>query len=794
MEIGSPPSRCRLTVQGLVQGVGFRPFVYRLATALQLTGGVQNTAQGVVIEIEGFPQTLAAFRQRLTQEVPPHAHIQSIEQQRLPAKGSDRFEIWALDINKEGQGARILPDLATCPDCLQDILNPRDRRYHYPFTNCTNCGPRYSMVTALPYDRCHTTMRSFSMCPDCEAEYTNPIERRFHAQPNACDCCGPALSFWTGAVDSDHDSLGSDWPAAQPHPPLQQAIVALQRGDIVAVKGLGGFQLLVDAQNSAAVDRLRQRKDRPDKPLALMYPTLAAIHQDCEVSDAAQVLLTSAQAPIVLLPKRAGRTVLAAAIAPRNPNLGVMLPTTPLHHLLLRQFGQPVVATSGNLSGEPICTDDQVARRRLGAIAGVFLTHNRPIQRPVDDSVVQLMDSQPQVLRHARGYAPQRIQAPSPSPVSPNTHILAVGTHLKNAIALSAGTEIMLSQHIGNLETAQTRTQLKQTADDFLSLHRVQPSAIACDLHPDYGSTQLAHTLAQRWNVPLIPVQHHYAHILSGMAEHQLSSPVLGIAWDGTGYGLDQTLWGGEFLQVSRRGFERLAHFLPYALPGGEICSLEPRRSALGLLYSCYGAVAFEMSDLAPMQAFTKPQLIILQKMLSQKINAPVTSSVGRMFDGIAAILNLHQYVSFEGQAAMTLEFAARQSPVQRLYPFTLLDAQSGLIDWREIVHAIVEDCRKAVRVPVIAAKFHNTLVEIMVQIARRAGASQVVLAGGCFQNKVLTERAIQRLRSEGFTPYWPQRIPPNDGGIAVGQVMAAWRQFPLVSADACSPAACSQA
>ena len=792
MEIGSPvPSRCRLTVQGLVQGVGFRPFVYRLATALELTGGVKNTAQGVVIEIEGSPQTLAAFRQHLMQAGPPHAHVQSVDQQCLSAVGSVRFEIWSLDINEEGQGALILPDLATCPDCLQDIFNPLNRRYQYPFTNCTNCGPRYSIVTALPYDRCHTTMHGFWMCPDCETEYTDPVDRRFHAQPNACDRCGPTLSFWSGAFGADDDLLSCDWPAAQQDPPLQQAIAALQRGDIVAVKGLGGFQLLVDAQNSAAVDRLRQRKDRPDKPLALMYPTLAAIHRDCEVSNAAQALLASAQAPIVLLPKRAGRTVLAAEIAPCNPDLGVMLPTTPFHHLLLGQFGQPVVATSGNLSGEPICIDEQVARRRLGAIADVFLTHNRPIQRPVDDSVVQLIDNQPQVLRHARGYAPQRIQAliHSPPSISADVQILAVGAHLKNAIALSIGAEIMLGQHIGNLETAQTRTQLKHAADDFLSLHRVQPSAIACDLHPDYGSTQLAHTLAQQWSVPLIPVQHHYAHILSGMAEHQLPAPVLGIAWDGTGYGLDQTVWGGEFLHVTQQSFERLAHFLPYGLPGGEICTLEPRRSALGLLYSCYGAAAFEMTDLAPVQAFTKPQLIILRKMLSQKINTPVTSSVGRMFDGIAALLNLHHYASFEGQAAMALEFAARQSPVKRIYPFRIMDTQSGLIDWREIVIAIVEDYRKAVMVPVIAAKFHNTLVEIIVQIARRAGESQVVLAGGCFQNRVLTERAIQRLRSEGFTLYWPRRIPPTDGGIAVGQVMAAWRQLSLTAENARSQA-----
>ena len=780
---GSLQCRYRLSVTGFVQGVGFRPFVYRLATELKLSGGVSNTYQGVVIEIEGDQESLEQFLRRLRQDLPPHASIHSLEQQALPTEGLGQFKILSSQAsqnqaNQAPTSAQILPDLATCPDCLQDILNARNRRYHYPFTNCTHCGPRYSIVTALPYDRRNTTMQSFSMCPECKAEYADPTQRRFHAQPNACPQCGPALSFWISEKMSEKQQNGS---------PLQSAVLAIQRGEIVAIKGLGGFQLLVDAQNSAAVEHLRQRKGRPDKPFALMYPALEDVRRHCEVSEGAATLLNSAQAPIVLLPRRsdvdASVTALPKEIAPNNPYLGVMLPTTPLHHLLLQQLGAPVIATSGNLSGEPIYTDEKVACERLAEIADTFLLHNRPIQRPVDDAVVKLVQDQPQILRHARGYAPHRIQVPEQA--SASRCILALGAHLKSAIALSIGEEIVLSQHLGDLDTPQSRNQLQQTINDFLSLHSVQPTAIACDRHPDYSSTQLAQTLAHQWHLPVIAIQHHYAHILSCMAEHQLQAPILGIAWDGTGYGCDQTIWGGEFLQVSKQatghGFERVAHFLPYCLPGGESCSLEPRRSALGLLHACYGEAAFEMRDLPPVQTFTPPQLAVMRKMLTNKINTPLTSSMGRLFDGVAALLNLHQSVSFEGQAALALEFAATQSSVRCAYPFALSGTRPILIDWRPMVRAVVEDYQRAIAIPAITAKFHNTLVDIIVAVAKRSCAPQVVMAGGCFQNTVLIEQAISRLSAERVTPYWPQRVPPNDGGLAVGQVLAAWRYLACV-------------
>ena len=758
--------RC-LTVGGKVQGVGFRPFVYRLATELGLAGGVQNTPQGVVIEIEGSEQRLEKFLYRLQHELPPHATIQTLEQQtRLVQNHLSGFHIWPSTATEDCPRVEILPDLATCSECLRDILAAENRRYQYPFTNCTHCGPRFSIIRGLPYDRQRTTMATFALCSECRSEYVNPGNRRFHAQPNACTQCGPRLEFWVGGDRQEGD-------------PLERAIAHLQNGNIIALKGLGGFQLLVDAKNPTAIASLRQRKERPDKPLALMYPTLESVRHDCEISVAAAKLLSSAQAPIVLLPKLLGSSSLANNIAPNTACLGVMLPTTPLHHLLLQWFASPIVATSGNLSGEPICIDEQEALKRLAPIADGFLIHNRPIQRSVDDSVVQLVQDHPQLVRHARGYAPQVIQLSSP--VDSETCILALGAHLKNTLALSIGDRVILSQHIGNLDSPQARERLRQTAIDFLSLYHCQPTAIACDLHPDYGSTHLAQTLAQLWDVPLIPVQHHYAHVLACMAEHQLQGQILGIAWDGTGYGIDQTIWGGEFLQITEQGFERVAHWLPFPLPGGDLCSREPRRSALGLLYGCYGATAFEkMIDLTPVKTFTAAQRTGLQQMLVNQINSPMTSSMGRLFDGIASILDLHQCISFEGQGAMSLESVVRETRVSRGYPFIISRSSPYVIDWRPIVRAIIHEQHQGVSPAIISAKFHRTLVEVILAISQLIGLSQVVLTGGCFQNKILSNQAIKHLKAADITPYWHQQVPPNDGGIAVGQVLAAVRRLYL--------------
>jgi len=764
--------RRRLTVQGTVQGVGFRPLVYQLATTLNLMGGVKNTPQGVVIDIEGKPALLELFLQQLQRELPPHAAIQSLMQEVLPTRGLSQFQIWPSESNGKAMAIQILPDLATCPICLGEVLDMRDRRYQYPFTNCTHCGPRFSIMMGLPYDRPRTTMAGFAMCPDCDAEYGNPGDRRFHAQPIACPRCGPHLEYWMGG----QRQLGN---------PLQQAIAVLRQGEIVAIKGLGGFQLFVDAQNSDAVERLRHRKQRPDKPLALMYPTLAKMRRDCEISAAATTLLTSPQAPIVLLPKRPHCSELAPNLALHNPYLGAMLPTTPLHHLLLCQYGGPLVATSGNRSGEPICIDEQVAQQTLGAIADGFLVHNRPIQRPVDDSVGQIVRGQAQILRQARGYSPQAIQLTDSG--DSECCVLALGAQFKNAIALALGNQVVLSQHIGDLDTPQAVERLQQTVADFINLYQCQPTAVACDRHPDYSSTWLAQTIAHQWEVPLISVQHHYAHVLSAMTEHQLHPPVLGIAWDGTGYGSDQTIWGGEFLRITEVGFERVAHFRPFPLPGGDICSREPQRSALGLLYACYGKAAFAMTELAPLQAFSETQRLILQRLLANSINTPMTSSVGRLFDGVAALLNLHQSVSFEGQAAMALEFAAQDVSVVGAYPFTLSTTQPYEIDWEPMVRSLIQEQLQKVPSQAIAAKFHRTLGDIAIAISQRVAITQVVLTGGCFQNRHLSEQTIQLLSNRGFMSYWHQRIPPNDGGIAVGQAIAARRYLAHPGVEPCA-------
>lgn len=767
--------RLRITIRGAVQGVGFRPFVYRLATDMGLPGWVLNSAQGVFIEVEGPTPTLEAFLLRIEREKPPRAFIQSLEYSFLDPVGYSTFEIRRSDESGD-RTALILPDIATCSECVREIFDPTNRRYRYPFTNCTNCGPRFTIIEALPYDRPHTTMKGFVMCDECRTEYENPLDRRFHAQPNACPRCGPHLELWDGEgkiLASHHDAL-------------RAAAEAIRRGRIVAVKGLGGFHLIVDARDEEAVVRLRRRKHREEKPFALMYPTLDLVREHCRVSELEERLLCSPESPIVLLGRRP-RSTIAPSVAPGNPYLGIMLPYTPLHHLLLAEVGFPVVATSGNLSDEPICTHEQEALERLAGIADVFLVHNRPIARHVDDSVVRVMMGRELVLRRARGYAPLPVThgglmtpprqisiVGSDPPVS--SSILAVGAHLKNTIAVSVGPHVFLSQHIGDLETAQAFDAFQRVIRSFHELYNLRPSAVACDAHPDYLSTRYARDNG----LPVISVQHHYAHVLSCMAENELEPPVLGVAWDGTGYGLDGTIWGGEFLQVTVVSFRRIAHFRTFRLPGGERAIREPRRTALGVLYEIFGDAVFAMTELAPVRAFSSEELAVLQTMLKNKINAPATSSVGRLFDAVAALAGLRQVVRFEGQAAMEWEFALEGIETDEFYPFRMSDSpdrSSIIIDWEPVVRGILHDVRRKIPVGVISAKFHNALVEAIVAVARSAGEEQIVLTGGCFQNKYLTERAVGRVRDEGFRPYWHQRVPPNDGGIALGQVVAAARQ-----------------
>ncbi len=862
-------TRLKLAVRGAVQGMGFRPFVFRLATGLGLAGWVSNSSQGVFIEAEGPRAALEQFLLRLGAEKPTHSFIQSLEASWLDAVGFKAFEIRPSEAGGD-KTVLVLPDIATCPDCLREIFDPKNRRYRYPFTNCTHCGPRFSIIESLPYDRANTSMKKFTMCPQCRAEYDDPRDRRFHAQPNACPVCGPRLELWQGRTGfqpvSDSNKNGDRRDACPTdNDALLAAAQAIREGKIVAVKGLGGFHLMADARNDKAIQLLRERKQREEKPFALMFPSLESVKAECEVSPLEERLLCSPEAPIVLLKRlvrprpgplpqerenhlpldrenvtaghpgevkqieahevcslspgervraRAGVEHnclrVAPSVAPNNPYLGAMLPYTPLHHLLLAELGFPVVATSGNLSDEPICTDEREALERLGGIADVFLVHDRPIIRHVDDSMVRVMLDRELVLRRARGYAPLPIILNSELRTPNSEIILAVGAHLKNAIALSVGPQVFISQHIGDLETEQAHNAFRRVIADFEKLHDARPRIVATDLHPDYLSTRFALEIGRaelppgqdaQQRVPArVGVQHHIAHVLSCMAENELSPPALGISWDGTGYGLDGTIWGGEFFLVTDKTVKRAAHLRPFRLPGGEQAVREPRRTALGLLYEIFGDVLFERNDLAPVAAFARTELAALKTMLAKQLNSPITSSLGRLFDAVASLVNLRQQMRFEGQAAMELEFAldgvntdeAYELPIavrgdrrragQAARPTKTPNSElrtpnSGMIlDWSPAVEAILSDVQNGVATGKISAKFHNALAEAVVAVAERIGERRVVLSGGCFQNRYLTERTVRRLQAEGFQPYWHQRIPPTDGGIALGQIVAAFR------------------
>jgi hydrogenase maturation protein HypF len=752
-------SRLHVTIHGAVQGVGFRPFVYRLANEFGLTGWVRNSTQGVSIDAEGDLEALGGFLTRLERERPPHSSVNKLESCLLEPAGYGSFQIGA-SVESE-KAAWILPDIATCADCVEDIFDPTNRRYLYPFTNCTQCGPRFSIVESIPYDRANTTMKRFVMCERCRTEYEDPLDRRFHAQANACAECGPKLELW----DPSARVL-----AAQ-HNALRHAVDALREGGIVALKGIGGFHLIVDARNTEAVRRLRARKRREQKPFALMVPSLEIAGGLCELTALEEELLRSPQAPIVLLRRREFAAV-GSEVAPGNPYLGIMLPYSPLHHLLVRELGCPVVATSGNLSDEPICIDEKEAVQRLGKIVDFFLVHDRPIVRQLDDSVVRVMAGRELVLRRARGYAPLPLQVKERLPP-----VSALGGHLKSTIASAKNNEVFVSQHIGDLETPSACDAFQRVVTSFEGFWDFKAGAVACDLHPDYRSTKFA----RESRIPVIRVQHHEAHVLSCMVENGLEGSLLGVAWDGAGYGPDGTIWGSEFFHVSRSSLRRAAHFRPFLLPGGEKAIREPRRMALSLLYEIYGESALEMKERAAVSSFSAEELRVLGAMLQKRIHAPAACSAGRLFDGVAGILGLCQVNGFEGQGAMALEFATEGIETEESYRMEISAAASDqpvVIDWGPMLQAIIKDLGSGASKGMIAARFHNGLVEAIVSMALNVKEKKVVLSGGCFQNKYLTERSVTRLRSEGFEPYWHRRIPPNDGGLSLGQLFAAARRL----------------
>ncbi len=741
------PEARRWLVTGRVQGVGFRPFVYRLAQRLELLGRVQNLAGQVLIEAEGKPSSLDAFAAALLAEAPPLArpHILSVE--KISALALDHFEIVPSAVSADAQ-IHLPPDYFLCEDCRREMLSPEDRRYRYPFINCTQCGPRYTLITRLPYDRPNTTMAGFELCPACRAEYEDPRDRRFHAEPIACPQCGPQLGFV--AADARIDGAAA----------LQACISALQHGDIVAVKGVGGYHLMCDATNNEAIAHLRASKNRPHKPLALMFPWRGAdgcelVREELELDSQTQALLCDPVRPIVLLRRRAGST-LSGLIAPGLHEVGAMLPYSPLHHLLLDSLGKPVIATSGNVSGEPVLTDNAAAEIRLAKVAQAFLHHNRPIARPADDTVMRVIAGKARLLRAGRGIAPLEIELPR----ALTRPLLAVGGHTKNTIALGWGQRAVVSPHIGDLDAPRSLEVFEQVIADLQQLYGIKPEAIVCDAHSHYASSRWA----KSQGLPLLRVYHHHAHASALALEHDAEKTWLTFAWDGVGLGEDGSLWGGEALHGRPGAWRRVARMRPFKLPGGERAGREPWRSAAALCWESGLDRDTPAADNA-----------LLKSAWERGLNSPTTTAAGRLFDGAASLLGLLDTASFEGQGGMMLESVASGDAEAVALP--LLEDADGLFtaDWQPLLLAML---RADLPVAQRAMQFHLSLAHTIVEQARcihaRAPFDAVGLTGGVFQNRLLAELALAQLAAAGFAAYLPERLPCNDGGIAMGQLVEA--------------------
>jgi len=745
----------RLSVKGIVQGVGFRPFVYQLATTLKLNGQVANTSKGVTILIEGFLDGIESFIKRLTTQSPPLAHITHVTTESLPPKGYTDFSI--SQSRKDSQRQTLIsPDVSICDDCKKELFDTGDRRYGYPFINCTNCGPRYTIIDDIPYDRPKTSMRHFVMCRACQTEYDDPLNRRFHAQPNACPVCGPQVLL----LDRQQKSIESKNP-------IETTISLLKTGHVVAVKGLGGFHLVVDAGNDEAVQMLRQRKHREEKPLAVMSRDIDTIRQYGQVSLEDEALLQSQQRPIVLLEKKKDFN-LARGISPRNHTVGVMLPYTPLHYLLVKDYFTALVMTSGNLSEEPIAIDNTDAMKRLRNIADYFLVHDRDIYLRSDDSVVRIVDYKQRFLRRSRGYVPVPIFLKSP--LKP---ILACGAELKNTVCLTRGEHAFLSQHIGDLENMETYEFFEMTIAHLKRILSIEPEIIAHDMHPDYLSTRYA---MEQNHMERIEVQHHHAHIVSCMAENHVAEPVIGLSFDGTGYGSDGSLWGGEVLIAYLDRFERAACLTRSPMPGGAAAIKEPWRMAVSYLYGTYGKDLFNRR-LPFLENLKESKGNVIVEMMEKEVNSPKTSSLGRLFDGVAAMVGMRNHVAYEGQAAMELEMVADAS-VHDLYEYTWSSEEPVRVDPRPIIAGVVVDIEKGVAPSVISGRFHATLLAMFTDlcgvIRKKTGLSQVALSGGCFQNALLLSGLARGLHDRGFHVLTHEKVPTNDGGIALGQAVIA--------------------
>lgn len=751
--------RSKGAIKGIVQGVGFRPFIYQLAHRYQLSGHVINTPEGVDLEVEGSDEDVEHFFQSILSERPPLAHISSMERAELRPKNDKVFEIKESRADQE-RSALISPDMSVCPDCLRELKDSKDRRFKYPFINCTNCGPRYTIIMDIPYDRAMTTMKKFKMCKACQGEYEDPTNRRFHAQPNACWDCGPRVSL--------HDHSG--------HPlacdtPVEETINLLKTGAILAIKGLGGFHLAVDASNHKAVVRLRKRKQKEEKPLALMVRDLEAAKEIAHVNEIEAKTLLSPQRPIVILKKRRFHR-LSPQVAPRNRYFGIMLPYTPLHYLLMDSPFRALVMTSGNISEEPINIDNGEAFKNLRGIADYFLVHDRDIYLRSDDSIIRMVGRVPRQLRRSRGYVPIPVFLPEEMSELPS--VLAVGAELKNTICITKENRAFLSQHVGDMENLETFDFFRLTISHMESILEIRPKVMAHDLHPDYLSSKFGR---EQDEIPTLAVQHHHAHIVSCLAENGVKGPVIGLALDGTGFGSDGQVWGGEVLFADLHSFQRAAHLDYVSLPGGDAAAKSPWRMALSYLHKTYGDEVFNL-PIKFVRDLKREDANIVFQMITKRVNTPLTSSCGRLFDAISSLIGLRQKISYEGQAAMELEMCQNLSEKGK-YPWAIKEKKGHLILLTsDIIRSAVEDIKIGISRGIISRRFHNTLIDMFtgacIKLRELSGIGHVAMSGGSFQNVTLLNGLSRALTSNGFKVFTQKVVPSNDGGLSLGQAVCA--------------------
>ncbi|MCJ7814125.1 MAG: carbamoyltransferase HypF [Candidatus Atribacteria bacterium] len=751
--------RKNIIIKGIVQGVGFRPFIHKLVQNYNLSGWVINSNQGVEIDIEGKIEELNNFIIDIKEKLPPLARIEKIDINQLPLIGYKGFFIKKSVVKKEDGLVLVSPDISTCKDCLQELFDPHNRRFRYPFINCTNCGPRFTIIKDIPYDRKKTTMNNFKMCSLCQGEYDNIEDRRYHAQPNACTDCGPQVSLYQNKRKLE----GVD--------PIEKAVTLLKEGKIGAIKGMGGFHLACDATNNKAVARLRRLKKREVKPFAIMSFSLEKIKQYCKIGEKEEEWLVNRARPIVLLKKRKD-SLISPLVAPRNSYLGVMLPYTPLHYLLLKDNFTALIMTSGNITDQPIIGDNLEAFEKLDGISDFFLLYNRDIFNRCDDSVVKIINDDNVFFRRSRGYVPYPIILDFKL-----KEVLALGGELKNTISFSKENYIFLSQYLGDLKSVETLEFFKESIASFKKMFRIKPEIIACDLHPDYLSTQYAEEMKVKKGLKVVKVQHHHAHVVSCMAENNIKEKVIGVVYDGTGYGDDGNIWGGEFLLCDFKKYSRVGHLKYYPLPGGDKAIVEPWRMAYSYLFSIYGSKAKTL-DIDFIRRMDGNSLSIIEKMIDKNINSPLTSSCGRLFDAVSSIIGIRDEISYEGQAAMELEsFCA--SGIKERYKFSIYkEGEKFIIDPQEIFINIIEELKRGIGKDVIAAKFHNTVAEFTLHLCGKIREdiriNKIALSGGVFQNKYLTEKVVYLLEDKGFKVFIQRKVPTNDGGISLGQAVVA--------------------